>query len=131
MEHRTCKQPAGQENQNVRREEEANRRRKKRFKLNISKKNHRKKMEFQTATFLPLSFRRPQINGGIPPMPELRNPAPDWITRTRMTTTPKTTQPGHNFWASIVDHPWHAPSCGVSMDGPGSFIHIIGARAQF
>jgi len=64
-------------------------------------------------------------------MPELRNPAPDWITRTRMTTTPKTTQPGHNFWASIVDHPWHAPSCGVSMDGPGSFIHIIGARAQF
>jgi len=60
MEHRTSKQPAGQENQNVRREEEANRRRKKRFKLNISKKNHRKKMEFQTATFLPLSFRRPQ-----------------------------------------------------------------------
>jgi len=48
----------GEENEKEEREEDGIRRRKKSFRVKRGKKIQRKKTEFQTASFPPLSFRR-------------------------------------------------------------------------
>jgi hypothetical protein len=54
----TCEEPAGEENEKEDREENPSGRRKKSFSGKWGKKTSRKKTEFQTASFPPLSFRR-------------------------------------------------------------------------
>jgi hypothetical protein len=55
---RNCEEPGGEENEKKDPEENPTRRRKKSFRAKWAKKTSRKKTEFQTATFPPLSFRR-------------------------------------------------------------------------
>jgi len=54
----TSKQGGREENEKEEREEDETGRRKKNFKVKPGKKIQRKKTEFQTAIFPPLSFRR-------------------------------------------------------------------------
>jgi hypothetical protein len=54
----TCKEPAGEENEKEDREENPSGRRKKSLSGKWGKKMARKKTEFQTTSFTPLSFRR-------------------------------------------------------------------------